>query len=412
MRRSRYLASVLAAALLIASPLMALAAMPPRQAINRPSDRALGNATVRPADHPAVAEPKREPQRPAAVRPQDTGFLNRVIILNGVSYRYVVYLPVEYDARRSWPVILFLHGAGERGSDGMDETQVGLPNAIRAHPERWPFIVVMPQVPYTHHHWTDPDMMAMALATLDAEMKEFHGDPDRVYLTGLSLGGYGVWEIARNYPGRFAAIVPVSGGIFWSYAPQRWKQSSILPESYVRAVGKTPIWMFHGTLDPVVPAKESQIMYQALSGAGGDVRLWLYEGWHHNSWDKAYADRSLPQWLLAHRLSDIPTAHAAAQFLSVPLHPVPAKVDPDIYDDYVGDYYDGEVRQVTILVEGDKLFSRNRTNDLNELLPENPTTFFYPSGSPTRIIFQKDSSGRVTGILYHDDRHEEHWERR
>jgi poly(3-hydroxybutyrate) depolymerase len=405
MRRCRHLVCVLFAAAFAMPPLAARATLPVAQAINRLP----GHAT---SDHPAVAEPKREPQRPATVRPQDTGFLNRVIILNGVSYRYVVYLPVEYDARRSWPVILFLHGAGERGSDGMDETQVGLPNAIRAHPERWPFIVVMPQVPYNHHHWTDPDMMAMALATLDAEMKEFHGDPERVYLTGLSLGGYGVWEIARNYPGRFAAIVPVSGGIFWSYAPQRWKQSSILPEAYVRAVGKTPIWMFHGTLDPVVPAKESQIMYQALSGAGGDVRLWLYEGWHHNSWDKAYADRLLPQWLLAHRLSDIPTAHAEAQFLSVPLHPVPAKVDPDVYDDYVGDYYDGDVRQVTILVEGDKLFSRNRTNDLNELLPENPTTFFYPSGSPTRIIFQKDPSGRVTGILYHDDRHEEHWERR
>jgi hypothetical protein len=96
----------------------------------------------------------------------------------------------------------------------------------------------------------------------------------------------------------------------------------------------------------------------------------------------------------------------------VPLHPVPAKVDPDVYDDYVGDYWDGDVRQVTILVEGDKLFARNRTNDLNELLPENPTTYFYPSGSPTRLIFQKDSSGRVTGILFHDDRHEEHWERR
>jgi acetyl esterase/lipase len=413
MRRCCSLASVLLAPVLAvalsASPLAAGAGvLPSGQAVNRPADREGGRA----ADRAVVGvPPTREAQRPV-IRPQDTGFLNRVILLNGVSYRYVVYVPIEYDGRRSWPVILFLHGAGERGSDGMDETQVGLPNAIRAHPERWPFVVVMPQLPYSHHHWTDPDMMQMALAALDAEMKEFHGDPERVYLTGLSLGGYGVWEIAKDYPNRFAAIVPVSGGIFWSYAPLRWKQSSILPEAYVRAVGKTPVWMFHGTLDPVVPPKESQIMYQALSAAGGDVRLWLYEGWHHNSWDKAYGERSLPQWLLAHRLSDIAGAHAEAQQLTVPLHPVPAKVDPDIYDDYVGDYYDGDVRQVTILVEGDKLFSRNRTNDLNELLPENPTTFFYPSGSPTRIIFQKDSGGRVTGILYHDDRHEEHWERR
>lgn len=343
--------------------------------------------------------------------PQETGFLNRVIVINGVSYRYQVYLPMEYDAHRTWPAILFLHGSGERGSDGMDETQVGLPNAIRAHPERWPFIVVMPQVPYTHHHWTDPDMMTMALATLDAEVKEFHGDADRTYLTGLSLGGYGVWEIAKDYPDRFAAVVPVCGGIFWSYAPQRWKQQNTLPEGYVRAIGKTPVWMFHGTLDSVVPTRESEIMYQALSAAGDDVRLWLYEGWHHNAWDKAYTERSLPQWLLAHRLSQVSSEHVEAQRLIIPLHPVPAKVDVSVLDDYVGDYYDGEVREITIVLEGDKLFARNRTNDLNELLPENATTFFYPNGGPTRLVFQKEN-GRVTELIYRDDRHEEHWERR
>lgn len=344
--------------------------------------------------------------------PQETGFLNRVILINGISYRYQVYLPMEYDTHRSWPAILFLHGSGERGSDGMDETQVGLPNAIRAHPERWPFMVVMPQVPYIHHHWTDPDMMTMALAAFDAEVKEFHGDPDRLYLTGLSLGGYGVWEIAKEYPERFAAIVPVCGGIFWSYVPQRWKQQATLPDAYVRAVGKTPVWMFHGTLDSVVPTRESEIMYQALSAAGGDVRLWLYEGWHHNAWDKAYSERALPQWLLAHRFSQIASEHAEAQRLTIPLHPVPAKVDVNVLDDYVGDYYDGEVRQITIVLEGDKLFARNRTNDLNELLPENSNTFFYPTGSATRFVFQRDAVGRVTEVLFRDDRHEERWERR
>ena len=358
----------------------------------------------------SAARPAARPEQKAHA--QETDFLNRVLVMNGVSYRYQVYLPMEYDAHHPWPMILFLHGSGERGSDGMDETQVGLPNAIRAHPERWPFVVVMPQVPYSHHHWTDPDMMAMALAAFDAEVKEFHGDPDRLYLTGLSLGGYGVWEIAKEFPDRFAALVPVSGGIFWSYQPQRWKQQNTLPDAYVRAVGRTPVWMFHGTLDSVVPTKESEIMYQALAAAGGDVRLWLYEGWHHNAWDKAYAERSLPQWLLAHRLSQISTEHAEAQRLTVPLHPVPAKVDVNILDDYVGDYYDGEVREITVVLEGDKLFARNRTNDLNELLPENPNTFFYPNGSSTRFVFQRDTNGRVTDVLFRDDRHEERWDRR
>ena len=142
-------------------------------------------------------------------RPQETGFLNRTIVLNGTAHKYVVYLPETWSEHPSWPVILFLHGSGERGSEGMDQTQIGLPAAIRLHPERWPFIVVMPQVPFNHHHWTDPDMMQTAVAAMEAETREFHGDPERTYLTGLSLGGYGVWEIARDHPHTFAAIVPV-----------------------------------------------------------------------------------------------------------------------------------------------------------------------------------------------------------
>src|ERR1700722_2692346 len=121
----------------------------------------------------------------AHARQQDTGFLNRTITLNGTTYHYVVYLPMDWSPKQKWPMILFLHGSGERGSDGLDETQVGLPNAIRAHPDRWPFVVVMPQVPYNHHHWTDADMMTMALAAFDAEVREFHGNPDQLYLTGL-----------------------------------------------------------------------------------------------------------------------------------------------------------------------------------------------------------------------------------
>jgi poly(3-hydroxybutyrate) depolymerase len=342
---------------------------------------------------------------------QDTGFLNRVITLNGVSYKYQVYLPENWNPHEKWPMILFLHGSGERGSDGMDETQVGLPNAIRSHPERWPFVVVMPQDPYYHHYWTDPDIMAMAVGAFDAEVKEFNGDPQREYLTGLSLGGYGTWEIAKDYPNKFAAIAPVSGGIFWSYRPGRWKEQDELPHDYVRAIGKTPVWMFHGLLDPVVVPKQSEIMYQALAANGGDVRLWEFEGWHHNAWDKAYTDPALPLWFLAHRLDDIKNAHAYASRLIIPLHPVPAKVDPDIYDAYEGEYYDSGVRQVTIIRSADRLMVKNRTGDLAEVLPETPTVYFYPTGGTARLIFQKNAEGKVVSILYRDDRHEETWER-
>ncbi len=130
--------------------------------------------------------------------PQETGFLNRRVELNGVSYKFQVYLPEDFrrDDGKLWPVILFLHGRGERGSEGMWQTQIGLPEQVRDHPERWPFVIVMPQCPLPSF-WTDPEMLAMAMAALDQETAEFRLDPRRTYLSGLSLGGYGAWELAR-----------------------------------------------------------------------------------------------------------------------------------------------------------------------------------------------------------------------
>lgn len=344
----------------------------------------------------------------AFARKQDTGFLNRTVAVNGTVYRYVVYLPFEWSPRQRWPVILFLHGAGERGDDGMDETQIGLPMALRSHPERWPFVVVMPQLPYLHHHWTDPEMMVLAMAALRAEVREFRGDSQRVYLTGLSLGGYGVWEIAKDYPGRFAAIAPVCGGIFWSYAPGRWRQTG-LPEEYAQAIGHTPVWIFHGAEDRVVSTEQSQIMYEAIAKAGGDVRFWEYAGYHHNAWDKAYADPQLPLWFLSHRLSDVAAARSYAEKRLIPLHPIPIRLNPAAYDALEGEYSDAGVIQMTILRSGDRLMSKNRSGDLGQLLPETPDRFFYPSGSNIRITFERSPAGRVTGILYRDDRHEEFW---
>jgi len=345
---------------------------------------------------------------PAVARRQDTGFINRKLTLQGAVHKYAVYLPENWNDHQLWPVILFLHGSGERGTDGLDQTQIGLPAAIRSHPERWPFVVVMPQVPFQHHHWTDPDMMQMAIAALDASVKEFHGDPQRLYLTGLSLGGYGTWEIARNWPHKFAAIVPVCGGIFWSYEPGRWRDTD-LPEEYARAIGRTPIWIFHGAEDPVVVPKQAVLMFEALKANNGEVRFWEYAGVRHNVWDKAYANPELPRWLLAHNLSAIATLQPVAERILIPLHPVPAKVNPAIYDAYVGQYEDQGVIQTTIFRQGDSLYARNRVGESNELFPENPTTFFFASGSPNRLIFQKDSSGQVKGLIYHDDRHDEFW---
>jgi poly(3-hydroxybutyrate) depolymerase len=341
-------------------------------------------------------------------RTHDTGFLNRHIAVNGTTYKYQVYVPEQWSPSERWPVILFLHGRGERGSDGTDQTQIGLPSAIRSHPDRWPFVVVMPQVPFNHHWWTDPEMMNMAMSALAVETKEFHGDPQRTYLTGLSMGGYGAWEIAKTYPGHFAAIVIMSGGVYWSYAPQRWKDTT-LPADYAARVGRTPVWLFHGSEDTVVIPKQSELMFEALKASGGNVRFWELKGVRHNSWDKGYADPEVPKWLLAHRLAEIAVTQPSAERVVVPVHPVPAKISPAVYEAYVGEYRDGNVLMLTIFRQGDGLYQKNGQGDVIELLPENANTFFYPSGSPTRLIFEKDASGQVKSLLYHDDRYEERW---
>jgi predicted esterase len=270
----------------------------------------------------------------------------------------------------------------------------------------------MPQVPFNHHHWTDPDMMAMAMGALNDEVKEFHGDPDRTYLTGISLGGYGTWEIAKTYPRHFAALVPVCGGVFWSYQPDRWREVNTLPAEYAHAIGRTPTWIFHGADDPIVIPRQSELMYQALKTSGGDVRFWEYAGVKHSVWDRAYGEPQLPHWLLAQRLSALPKLGAAAEQVLMPIHPVPATIDPAIYASYAGEYEDQGVVVATVYRQGNQLMERNPIGETAELLPENATTFFFASGGTRRLIFERDEEGHITGIRSRDDRHEEFWERR
>jgi len=370
-------------------------------------------------------EPRQRHDRPDPI--QETGFLNRRIDLHGTTYRFVVYPPEDWrrDDRKLWPIILALHGRGERGSEGMWQTQIGLPEAVRDHPERWPFVIVLPQCPLASV-WTDADMQAVAMAALDKETEEFHGDPDRTYLTGLSLGGYGAWELARAYPHRWAAIAIAAGGVFWSYAPERWQQSATLPADYARPLGRTPVWLFHGTEDPVVPARESELMYDALKAAGGHVRLWLYQGMKHDSWTRAYNEPELPRWLLSHRalpvLATAPGAASAppstppgtefAERLVIPFHPPAIKLTPAQLDALAGSYDDGSGRpNLTLFRQGDALYEKNLQGEIAELGAESPTVFFYVNGSATtRLTFERDPQGQIT-LLLRDDRHEEHWEK-
>jgi len=244
----------------------------------------------------------------AAARKQETGFLNRTMALAQDNYRYQVFVPSNYDPHKSWPVVLFLHGSGERGSDGLLQTEVGMGRAIRYAGANFPFIVVMPQC-RRDRFWTDPDMQNVALIALDQTIREFHGDPERIYLSGLSMGGYGVWEIAIHNPGKFAALVPICGGL---EAPKDYANlhSSLINDAAIkdpyaevaRRIGKTPVWIFHGDADPTVPVEESRKMAKALKDAGANVKYTEYPGMPHNSWDKAYAEPELIRWMMQQTL--------------------------------------------------------------------------------------------------------------
>ncbi|MGE0881970.1 MAG: prolyl oligopeptidase family serine peptidase [Blastocatellales bacterium] len=245
-----------------------------------------------------------------SVNAAETGFLNRKVTIDKETYHYQVFVPRDWNKKQKWPVILFLHGAGERGDDGYVQTEVGIGTAIRKNVARFPAIVVMPQC-RKNVWWTEDSMQAQALKALEQSIKEFNGDRERLYLTGLSMGGYGTWGIAANNPGKFAALVPICGGIRIPRRPNT-PEAATPPEPtgdpYAEAakkIGSTPVWIFHGGADPVVPTDESRKMNEALKAIGGNVQYTEYEKVGHNSWDKAYAEPELMKWLLGQKLTSL-----------------------------------------------------------------------------------------------------------
>ncbi len=192
---------------------------------------------------------------------------------------YLLFLPRAYAAttNRHWPMILFLHGSGERGTDLSKVKINGLPKLVETE-TNFPFIVVSPQCPEEQGWDTD------ALYALVQEItKTYRVDTNRLYLTGLSMGGFGTWNMAITYPKLFAAIAPVCGG----GNPAK-----------VAAVRHIPVWVFHGTDDTVVPIQKSEDMVTALQKAGGNVRFTRYEKTGHDAWTKAYSQPELYPWFL------------------------------------------------------------------------------------------------------------------
>ena len=199
-----------------------------------------------------------------------------------VGYRYLLYLPKAYgaDPARRWPLLLFLHGSGERGADLAKVKAHGPPKFLDGRDD-FPFVVVSPQCPDGERWQAD----ALA-ALLDDVTRRLRIDPDRVSVTGMSMGGRGTWDLAMTYPGRFAAIAPVCGGA--------------LPDRACR-LKNVPVKAFHGAKDDVVPLAESETVVAAVRACGGTAELVVHPEANHDSWSATYADATLWEWLLAQR---------------------------------------------------------------------------------------------------------------
>ncbi len=197
---------------------------------------------------------------------------------------YLLSLPDGYqsDTNKKWPLVVFLHGSGERGTDVNLVAKHGPPKLV-AEGKQFPFILASPQCP-KDSWWSQQPVLEL----IDFIETKYRVDPSRVYLTGLSMGGYGTWEFACRAPERFAAIVPICGG----GVPYR-----------VRSLAQVPVWVFHGGKDTVVPLEESSRLVDVLKKIGNEqVKFTIDPEAGHDSWSKAYADSALYDWLLAQSL--------------------------------------------------------------------------------------------------------------
>jgi len=204
-------------------------------------------------------------------------------IVKTVGYNYLLYLPKDYGpAGRRWPLVLFLHGAGERGSDLEKIKRHGPPELV-AQGRQFPFILVSPQCPA--EGWWDAEVLN---ALLDEIVAKYAVDEDRVYVTGLSMGGSGTWSLAIKYPQRFAAIVPICG-------------AGAEPYNARKRLAHVPVWTFHGAKDEAVPIQTTELMVASVRKGNGSVKYTVYPEAGHDAWTETYNNPQVWEWLLSQR---------------------------------------------------------------------------------------------------------------
>ena len=281
--------------------------------------------------------------------------------------RYLFYLPDTYgkDSTVKWPLILFLHGGGERG-DNLEKVKANGPPKLISKGKKFPFIIVAPQVA-SDEFW-NPDLLMRMLKDI---IKKYRVDEDRIYLTGLSIGGLGTWETAEKYPEMFAAIAPVSG---WGDPLQLWK------------IRHTPVWIFHGAKDPSVPVIASVVMADSLKQYN-NVKLTVYPNAVHDSWTETYNNDKLYEWFLEHK-----------RFRFIPSN---VAVSPE---KYTGIFLSGNDTVNVFQVDG-KLWIKYGFNASKtaEIKPADGNTFFLNENDLSEIKYVKDNNGVMASFIFYDN---------
>jgi pimeloyl-ACP methyl ester carboxylesterase len=279
---------------------------------------------------------------------------------------YLLALPDGYenDTTTQWPLVIFLHGSGERGND-LEKVKKNGPPKLVEQGKKFSFILVSPQA------GPEAAWDAETLYRMEQYLKkEYRVNSDKVYLTGLSMGGYGTWDLAMKHPEEFAAIAPICGG---GDASTAWKLRNI------------PIWCFHGAKDNVVPLAASENMVKAAKEFNPNVKFTVYPNANHNSWDASYNNDSLYTWLLSHK---------KYVYKEVP-------VKQGILKSYTGRYLGPDMDTVSVSLEKGSLIARPG-KDTVQLKSAADNLFFIDAAKPMDIRFQKNKSGTVSFLFLGD----------
>ena len=217
----------------------------------------------------------------------ETGFLDRSVRQGGLTYRFQVYVPIGDPPARGWPILVDLHGNGAQGDDGIRQTAHFLPEEIRLKRSRFPLIVVFPQAA-RDTTWRTPAMANMVIAEIDQAAAEFHVDQTRMYLSGFSMGGAGVYEIASRWPERFAALIAIAG-----YGPDD-------DANLVKQLRSVPLRIFHGARDERVDVERARKLVADLKKAHASVDYTEFPDARHGpTAERVYADPAVIDWLLS-----------------------------------------------------------------------------------------------------------------